>query len=312
MAERDPFGRLPDENPLAGLGTLSDGTASEPEAYVAPPTTASSEASFSAAPPRSKERVADAKPESKPPPKPPSASTSAAPSVDASLAEVIRQAQQLGGVDVTKSMRTVGRVVKLAVFLVVVAIIVSVGSSIFDASKSLRDTVGDIPSPKAIVDDVTPEPSEPEQEAVPAVGLSASSMLTRRNFSRAMARLRTSGLGRMRTMSVRPERIDAQLLTKGGSLRSVQIAAADPTEIRDFGAGSPGFSHLETIPFARINPAAPSRLARSAAGRARKPLSQVDYVVLISFSGAPTWSGFMKDGKHYIANSRGRITRSLN
>ena len=61
-------------------------------------------------------------------------------------------------------------------------------------------------------------------------------MLTRRNFSRAMARLRTSGLGRMRTMSVRPERIDAQLLTKGGSLRSVQIKYDDP-EINDFGAG---------------------------------------------------------------------------
>src|SRR5436190_9586463 len=29
MAERDPFGRLPDENPLAGLGSLSDGTHGE-------------------------------------------------------------------------------------------------------------------------------------------------------------------------------------------------------------------------------------------------------------------------------------------
>jgi len=309
MAKRDPFGRLPDENPLAGLGTMSGGSTSEAESYVVPEP--SSEPVFSAAPAGSKERAAsDAKPESQPPPP-----KTGNPAVDASLAEVMRQAQQLGaGVDVTKSVRTVGRVVKLAVFLIVVAVIVSVGSSIFDASKSLRDTVGDIPSPKEIVDEATPEPSTPaekEAAAVPAVGLSSTSMLTRRNFRRAMARLRTSGLGRMRTMSVRPDRIDAQLLTKGGSLRSVQIAAEDPTEIKDFGTGGSGFSHLETIPFARINSAVPQRLARSAAGRARVPVSRVDYLVLSSILNDVSWGAYLKGGKIFLANSRGRITRRI-
>src|ERR1044072_4565241 len=135
-------------------------------------------------------------------------------------------------------------------------------------------------------------------------------MLTRRNFSRAMARLRRSGLGRMRTMSVRPERIDAQLLTKGGSLRSVQIKYDDPKP-NDFGAGGGGFSHLETIPFARIDNGAPARLARGAAGRAEKPVSQVDYVVLLSFAGKPIWSGFLKNGGQFLANPHGRITRSI-
>ena len=40
MAERDPFGRLPDENPLAGLGSLSDNSQSQAaEPVVARPTT---------------------------------------------------------------------------------------------------------------------------------------------------------------------------------------------------------------------------------------------------------------------------------
>jgi hypothetical protein len=268
---------------------------------------------FSAAPAGSKERAAsEAKPASKAPP-PPKPSTGN-PSVDASLAEVIRQAQQYSGVDVTKSVRTVGRVVKLAVFLVVVAVIVSAAGSIFSASDSIRDTIGDIPSPKEVVDEATPESSTPakkEAAAVPAVGLSSTSMFTRRNFRRAMTRLRTSGLGRMRTMSVRPERIDAQLLTKGGSLRSVQIAAEDPTQIRQFSTSGSGFSHLETIPFARINSAVPQRLVRSAAGRAQVPVSRVDYLVLSSILDNVSWGAYLKGGKIFLANSRGKITRRI-
>jgi hypothetical protein len=126
-----------------------------------------------------------------------------------------------------------------------------------------------------------------------------------------MDKLSTSGLGRLRTMSIRPERIDAQLLTKGGSLRSVQIRS-DDLSINDSGAGSAGFSHLETVPFAKIDRGAPSRLARSAAGRSRRPVSQIDYVVLISFAGKPMWSAFMKGGRSYLANAHGRITRRIN
>ena len=307
MAERDAFGRLPDENPLAGLGALSDGIevpSSEPVA-----TASSAEPVFSARPSGSKERPAHAKPD------PPAQRVSSSPAADQSLADAIRQVQQMSGTNVTPNFKVAGRIVKLVVFLVVIAIIASVGGSVFNASKSVRDSIGSIPSPSDVADDIKnatdSKSSTPDKESPPPTGLSSNSMLTRRNFSRAMARLRRSGLGRMRTMSVRPERIDAQLLTKGGSLRSVQIKYDDP-EINDFGAGGGGFSHLETIPFARIDNGAPQRLARSAAGRAEKPVSQVDYVVLLSFAGKPIWSGFMKNGRQYIANAHGRITRSIN
>ena len=308
MAERDAFGRLPDENSLAGLGALSEGIevpTTEPVATTA----SSSDPVFSARPSGSKERPAHAKPDS------PAQRVSSSPAADQSLADAIRQVQQMSGTNVTPNFKVVGRVVKLAVFLVVIAIIASVGGSVFNASKSVRDSIGSIPSPSDVADDIKEatdsKSSTPAKESAPPTGLSSNSMLTRRNFSRAMTRLRTSGLGRMRTMSVRPERIDAQLLTKGGSLRSVQIKYDDP-EINDFGAGGGGFSHLETIPFARIDNGAPARLARSAAGRAQKPVSQVDYVVLLSFAGKPIWSGFMKGGRQYLANAHGRITRSIN
>ena len=234
------------------------------------------------------------------------------PELDQTIAQAIRQAEQLGGIDVTKSVRTVGRVVKVVVFLVVLGVIVSVAKPVIDVGQGVRDAVEDIPSPGEIADDVSPpSASEPAKGAAVPVGLSRNSMLTRRNFDSAMDRLSTSGLGRLRTLSVRPERIDAQLLTKGGSLRSVQIRSDDP-EINDFGAGSSGFSHLETIPFSSVNTGAPARLARSAAGRSRKPVSQIDYVALLSFAGKPVWTGFVKGGGQYLANSRGRITRRIN
>jgi hypothetical protein len=307
MAERDAFGRLPDENPLAGLGSLGDGiethTSAEPVAA-----TAASDPVFSARPAGSKERAAHAKPET------PSERVSSSPKVDQSLADAIRQVQQMSGTNVTPDFRIVGRVVKLVVFLVVIGIIASVGGTVFDASKSVRDTIDSIPSPSDVTSDSGKATGSGSagaaKESAPPTGLSANSMLTRRNFARAMARLRTSGLGRMRTMSVRPERIDAQLLTKGGSLRSVQIRYDDP-EIDDFGAGSPGFSHLDTIPFARINTRAPARLARGAAGRAQKPVSQIDYVTLNGIQGTVAWGAYLKGGKIFLANSRGRITRRI-
>jgi len=310
MAERDPFGRLPDENPLAGLGSLSDGST---RSQAAEPVVVSAKDDWSGAEPGAQQAkpAAAAKPamsasSSPPPPR------TGNPAVDQSIAEVIRQAESLGGVNVVQSVRVVSRVVKLVVFLIVIGVIASVAKPILDVGKDVRDAVGEIPTPNEIADEVSP-PGQAGggggEQAVPT-GLSSNSMLRRGNFDRAMKRLSTSGLGRMRTLSIRPERIDAQLLTKGGSLRSVQIRSDEP-EINDFGAGSSGFSQLETVPFAKIDTGAPARLARSAAGRARLPVSRVDYVTLNSTLGKVTWGAYMKGGKIYLANSRGKITRRI-
>jgi hypothetical protein len=322
MAKRDPFGRLPDENPLAGLGALSDGTTSqagepvvvaanddwagsEPGAYVRP--------SEPQAEPEAKQQAATWA-ASATPAKP----AAAYPAVDQSLAEAIRRAEAMSRGSVVRPARVVGRVVRVVVLLVVLAVFFGVAKPLIDAGKDVRDAVSGIKAPSAA--DQTPAPAPgsgsgsagPEQGAAPKVpsGLSSNSMLVRGNLSRAMSRLRKSGLGRMRSMSIRPERIDAQLLTKGGSLRSVQIKFDDP-KVESLATGGGGFSHVETIPFAKIDTGAPARLVRSAAGRLRKPLSQIDYVVLISFARQPTWSAFSKAGKHFLADAHGRITSSF-
>lgn len=311
MAKRDPFGRLPDENPLAGLGAMSDGSTSvagQPVVVAADEDWSGGEPGVAQARPSATEQQASRpamSASSAPPQQRPSN-----PMVDQSLAEVIRQAEAMSGVKVVQSVKVVGRVVRLVVFLIVLGVIASVAKPLIDAGKDVRDAVNDIPSPSKSSSPPSSSSSGSEEPTVPT-GLSANSMLARRNFSRAMDRLSTSGLGRLRTLSVRPERIDAQLLTKGGSLRSVQIKSGD-SEINDFGAGGGGFSHLETIPFAKVDAGAPARLARSAAGRVRKPVSQIDYVVLLSFAGKPLWSAFTKAGKHFQANAHGRISRSFN
>ena len=201
---------------------------------------------------------------------------------------------------------------KLVVFLVVLGIIASVAKPIWDAGKDVRDAVGDIPSSGEInIPGTGDDESSGDggEVAVPS-GLNSSSMMRRANFDRAMKRLSTSGLGRLRSVTIRPDRIDVQLLTKGGSLRSAQIRYDEP-EINQFGTSGAGFSHLETVRFAKVDTGAPQRLARSAAGRARVPVSRVDYITLNASQGTLTWGAYMKGGKIYLANSRGRITRRI-
>jgi hypothetical protein len=313
MAERDPFGRLPDENPLAGLGSFGDGASTKASDQVAAPTWSGRERAAEPQPvARAADPVAGARPAA-PPPRPPGSQASApSAAMQQSLAEAIRQAEAMSGVKVVQSARTAGRIIKLVVFLIVIGVIASVGSSLVGAGKDIRDAVSDLPSASKINDEVS-KPSQavkPEKAQSPPTGVSSNSMIARRNFAPAINRLRKSGLGSLRTLSIRPERLDAQLLTKGGSLRSVQVRYDEPA-IDDFGAGSSGFSHLETVLYSKIDTAAPGRLARSAAGRARRPVSQVDYVVLSSVLGKTTWIVFMKGGRAYMANAHGSITRRI-
>lgn len=313
MAKRDPFGRLPGEDSLAGLGSLSDGTHS----HAAEPVVVEARDDWSGAEPGVRQAApaaAEARPAAEP--KPTMSASSAPrtgnPMVDESLQEVIRQAQALGGANVVQSVRVVSRVVKLVVLLVVIGVVASVARPLVDVGKDVRDAVGDIPSSGEVSilgTDGGDASDEGGEQAVPT-GLSSNSMLTRRNLDRALKRLSTSGLGRMRTLTIRPDRIDAQLLTKGGSLRSAQIRYDEP-DINAFGTSGAGFSHLETILFSKIDAGAPARLARSAAGRARLPVSRVDYITLNSFRNTAVWGAYLKGGKIFLANSRGEITRRI-
>jgi hypothetical protein len=292
VAERDPFGRLPGENPLEFLGQPSNGTEAAAAEAVAAEAVAAEETATAGRPAFAQPAVA------KRPRAAQDVRTPAATSLDP--AQVTRIAR-----------RVVRTVIVLAVLVVAVGalgLLASGGSDTSDRTPTIAVPVPNLKTPPAGAPSRAAPPPATRPAATPR-GLNASSLLTRRKLAPALRRLGTSGLGRLRTLSIRPERVDAQLLTRGGRLRSVQVRA-DGT-INDFGTSGPGFGHLDTIAFARVQPAAPARLVRSAAERLHRPPSQVDYVVLLQLGSSLSWSVFMRDGKHFLADASGRITRRI-
>jgi hypothetical protein len=136
-------------------------------------------------------------------------------------------------------------------------------------------------------------------------GLQTGSLIRRDTFGAAVERLRTAGLGRLTLLRVAPARIDARLLTRGGRLRNVQLR--HDGELRDFGASAGGFGFVKTIPFSRVETAAPERLARAASRRLGVPAARVDYLVLTK-SG---WSVVFEGGRQFSADDAGRNLRRI-
>jgi hypothetical protein len=126
-------------------------------------------------------------------------------------------------------------------------------------------------------------------------------------FSDALAKLR--GRGRLRLLRVAADRIDAQLVTRAGGLRNVQVTA-DGT-LRDFGTGG-GAGGLPTIPYAQVDARAPARMVAAAARRAGRKASRVDYLVLLVLPGGPSWNLYFKpDGLHFAGDRHGNNLRRL-
>ena len=325
VAELDPFGRRVDENPLAGLGSLSDGIeAQEPaQPVVSGRPSGGGEESRRDGSEATDERWGGAGDEPPPatprqsPPPPMSASASAPPeSPQAALRELIGAVESMqspkgrGTMPALAIGSYIGRIIKIVVTLVVLFVLFSVGSTVFFAGKTIRDGISEFSPPNI------ERPSTDFGGGSPAsrggadpVGLGTGSLLQRRNLQRVLRRLRGSELGRLRTLRIAPERVDAQLLTKGGKLRSVQVR--HDGKLQDFGANGGGFGSLPTVSFASVNSAAPSRLARSAAGRVKRPVSRVDYVVLLNSGGSSVWTVVMKGGGQFLSDARGRITRRI-
>lgn len=289
VTERDPFGRLPGENTLAGLGVPSgDADAESPEPVVS-----------------AGEPVTTARPAAR-------EGRPAAPRDDAErvVAQLQRGAPPGVAID-PQAVRTIGRAVKTVFFIAVLGFIGTIGLVVFSAGTSVKERFDELPSPSQAIQDVGRGLEDAREDgagggagAVPR-GVNGRSLLARRNLEAALRRGATSGLGRLKSMSIRPERSDAQLLTQGGRLRSVQLRYDG--ELRKLSLSGAGFAQLNTIAFAKLDPAAPSRLARSAAGRLKRPVSQVGYVVPIVFGEEVSWSVFMLDGRSFLGDARGRV-----
>jgi hypothetical protein len=124
----------------------------------------------------------------------------------------------------------------------------------------------------------------------------------------ALRKLR--GHGRLRLLRVASDRIDAQLITGAGALRNMQVTADGA--VRDLGAAGSGLGGLPTIPFSQVDPAAPERIVRTAARRAGRKPSRVDYLVWLMLSNGQSWNVYFKpDGLHFSADRHGTGLRRL-
>jgi hypothetical protein len=147
-----------------------------------------------------------------------------------------------------------------------------------------------------------------EAPAVAPKGVSGKSLVRRSNFAAALAKLSGSEL-RLTHLRLAPERIDAQLLTRGGSLRLMQVKPGGKPEQLGPDSGS-GFDTASTIPFSRLDPGAPQRLARRGARKLKVPVSTLQYIVPSLFSGKITWAAYFERSRYVIGDARGRWQRS--
>ena len=307
MPKYDAFGREIGEDPLEGLGWASGGTV-EPAQEVQPEPvprpepvmpTAAPEASYTATP-QPPPRVMTPPPPpaaARPPQPPPPVMSSSGGTVPPVMQQFMRPRRRrpLG-------FRLMSRLITLVVFI---AIAVTVVPNLTSGIKDATDLNIDIDRPDIKFPDIEGAPAVAE----PPVGLGPGSLIRPAAFRRALADLRGRDLGRVKNLRLAPDRIDAELLTSGGRLRSVQ--RAHDGEFRQFSVSGSGFGHLATIPYAEIEPGAPQRLVKAGAERLGKPASRIDYLVASEFDGDVMWNAYFKGGAIFQADRRGKIVRRV-
>lgn len=201
-------------------------------------------------------------------------------------------------IEVPRSHRRRPRVVSRLILLLVV---LGAGAGLVaNAGRELEQGIRDV---------VTVPPVPPvEAEGPPPTGLRAGSLVRPGELRRAFAQLRDTNLGRAYTVRLAPERIDTQLISGTGVMSSVQLRHDGSL---DQFTRSPGNGHLETIPWAKLDPAAPARLTRRAAARLRQPATRLNYLVATLFDGRVIWGAYFKGGEIFQGDGRGRLFRRV-
>jgi hypothetical protein len=283
LPKYDAFGREIGEDTLEGLGGTDATRRPQPEP-VAP----------AAAVPR---------PEGTPGPEAPAPRESAARQAS-QLRGALGQAAAASSAGSPPGRRSSARRGCLIAFAVIFAIaglavaggVLLVGGAIKSGTDALKDVR--IPTNPVAV---------PKPAAAPR-GLGPRSLARKANFAAALQQLSGPEL-RLTHLRLAPERIDAQLLTRGGRLRSVQVQPGGAMERLGPDSGR-GFDSSSTIPFVRLRPGAPQRLARQGAAKLRVPVSTLQYLVPTLFSGTVTWAAYFKHSRYVIGDAAGRWQRS--
>jgi hypothetical protein len=185
----------------------------------------------------------------------------------------------------------------LARLIVILAILGAGALVIGNASVSIESGIDDIVGS-------LPETADPDPQ-VSATGIKGASLIRRANFENAVAALSGAGLGRLITMRVAPDRIDATLIGRGGRLRQIQITADG--ELRELATSDGAASR--TIAYEAIDPAAPERLVRAGATKG-SPARGIDYLVVSA--GPPlSWGAYYKGGRIVLGDAHGRKQRVI-
>lgn len=324
MGERDAFGNEKDDNPLAGMGWSTGGlsTPSEPATAVTPPAKESLTAAARAAAEAARSAALQAQATAK-------AAAANVGSGDAGMAsssqafgasstpQVSRPTppapssltglpryRSSGGVRLTRVLLAV--VLPIAIIGGVAASLVSVGSNVTDQVDNFRTAIST--GLDSITVPTVPVPETPAVPATPPTGFGEGSLLLKSNFAAALRTLSSEG-ARAQYVRVAADRINASIITAGGEMRNVQVTWQD--ELRRLSStAAPG--GVRTFALSSLTRAAPFRLSRSAAGRAKRAPASVDYLVTVEALGRLGWTVVLKNGGgQYLADGGGRITRKI-
>jgi hypothetical protein len=197
--------------------------------------------------------------------------------------------------------------------LIIVLIVIGVGVNlIVNAGREIGDAIdGSIPD---VIEGAAPDAIDPavpdvqaEPDAPPPAGLQPGSLIRPAALREALRRLRAENVGRPHTLRLDPTRLDATMI-EGNRLSAVQLSHTG--DLRTVTSASGG-GHLEPMGWRLIDPAAPSRLARAAAAKLRRPVTGVNYLVATLQGGEVMWGVYFKNGAIFLGDPHGRLNRRV-
>jgi hypothetical protein len=185
--------------------------------------------------------------------------------------------------------------------LIILLVVLVVGGNVLVAAVTkVQDVVDGIPDFQA--------PGVTSPKPAP-VGLQPGSLIRPAALAKALNELARRDLGRLQTLRLAPEGIIATLVTRRTTLVTVQLG--HDGKFQRFGESGGGYGHLDTIPYAQLNPRAPQRLVRAAAAKLNRPVTQIDYLVPSISSGQVMWGAYFKGGAIFFGDARGHLARRI-
>jgi hypothetical protein len=301
VTDRDPFGRDREEDPLAAMGWTGEATS----AGATPRETDTASLGEVAPPEPSAPRLGHL----------PTATTAGAGAPPhATPTQMPATAARRPAHHRPATTRAYGRPSggrRAARGLVVLAVLAAgIGAVALYAVPGIRDAVDEISRQIDEAGDLAAPGGDAagggSSEARPPTGLGRRSLLLRGNLAPALRRMRARAGGRLLMLRVAPDRIDAQVVTQDGRLRSAQARhdgqVAIISDVEAQGARGAG-----TYSWSQVNASAPRRIVR--AMQRGRPTREVGYLVLMN-AGGLRWSAFRQDGTGFTARADGRgVTR---